>query len=198
MSFPQTHRSSRKALMQALVLSATLTACGGGREGAGAAEADAEDGVVESVRIDVNPCELLKNEEISEQLFLSVSPEERPRWTSPEFDVSATRPDVGERRLCEYKFASRYAVGGGPAWHSDFDLMVFPSNAIALPEEDRTPIEGAGPGLFKEKGTQPAYYVVKGDLAVTLSRFPGRRENDAGGIDAGRLVLMQLIAQRLP
>jgi hypothetical protein len=191
-------RTSRKVLIPTLVLSTALSACGGGNEGAETVESAADDGLVESVKIDVKACELLKNEEIAEQLFLSVSPEERSSWKSREFDVSATAPDYGGNPRCEYQFASRYAVGGGPVWHSDFDLTVFPANAIALSEGDRTPIEGAGPDVFKERGTQPAYYVVKGDLAVTLSRFPGRDENEAGGIDGGRLVLLRLIAERLP
>ena len=192
------NRSSRKVLIPTFVLAAALSACGGGNEGASAAEAAADDGVTESVKIDVKPCELLKNEEIADQLFLSVSPAERPSWKSREFDLSTTEPDLGGNPRCEYQFASREDAGGGPAWHSDFDLTVFPANAIAVSEDDRNPIEGAGPDMFKEKGPQPAYYVVKGDLAVMLSRFPGRDENEAGGIDGGRLVLLRLIAQRLP
>ena len=98
--------------------------------------------------------------------------------------------------MCEYKFQSRYAVGGGPTWHSDFDIMVFPSNAIALAEEKRRPIAGAGPEMFKEPGTAAAYYVVKGNLAASLHRFPGRKVESE--VDAGRVELLQRIAARLP
>jgi hypothetical protein len=188
---------SRAALIAALLLAAAVAACGGGGDaGQGAAYGgDLEDGDTPA-RIEVEPCALLTNEEISEQLFLSLSADEQARWTSREFDLATTEPDLGVTRMCEYKFQSRYAVGGGPTWHSDFDIMVFPSNAIALAEDKRRPIAGAGPEMFKEPGTAAAYYVVKGNLAVSLHRFPGRKEE--GEVDAGRLALLQRIAARLP
>jgi hypothetical protein len=186
-------------LMQTLAFAATVTACGGGSADAADAAAATDDGVAESVKIDVKPCELLKPQEISEQLFLAVRASERQRWSSPEFDLSTTEPDIGLHRRCEYKFASRDSVGsGGPTWHSDFDLTVLPANVIPLPEDDRKPIEGAGPDMFKESGSRAAYYVVKGKLAVAFAGFPGRGENEAGGVDGGRVVLLRLIAQRLP
>ena len=120
----------------------TVTACGGGSESA--AEAATDDGVAESVQIDVKPCELLKPEEISEQLFLAVQATERQTWTSPDFELSTTEPDIGLHKRCEYKFASRQQVGGGPVWHSDFEVMVLPANVVPLPEEDRKPIDSAG------------------------------------------------------
>jgi hypothetical protein len=121
-----------------------------------------------------------------------MSPSERasrPR----EFDLSTTEPELGVTRRCEYRFES-----GDGGWHSDFDIMVFPSNAIALAEEKRRPIAGAGPEMFKEPGTRAAFYVVKGPHAVTLTGFPGRGEAEEGGPDAGRLVLLRRIAERLP
>jgi hypothetical protein len=51
--------------------------------------------------------------------------------------------------------------------------------------------------MFKEPGTRAAYYVVKGRLAATLTGFPGRNESEADS-DAGRLVLLRRIAERLP
>ena len=188
---------SRAALIAALALAAAVPACGGGgdAEQGTAYAGDLEDGDTPA-RIEVEPCALLTNEEISEQLFLSLSADEQSRWMSREFDLATTEPDLGVTRMCEYKFQSRYAVGGGAAWHSDFDIMVFPSNAIALAEEKRRPIAGAGPAMFKEPGTAAAYYVVKGNLAVSLHRFPGRKEESE--VDAGRLALLQRIAGRLP
>lgn len=190
---------SRTALFAALLLVTSVPACGGGADaGQGDAyAADVDDGGDTPARIDVEPCALLTNEEISEQLFLSLSADERSRWTSSEFDLTTNEPELGVTRQCEYRFQSRYAVGGGPTWHSDFDIMVFPSNAIALAEEKRRPIAGGGPEMFKEPGTQAAYYVVKGNLAASLHRFPGRHEEE-GDPDAGRLVLLRRIAERLP
>lgn len=189
----------RAALLAALLLATAVPACGGGADaepGAGFAGA-IEDGEAPA-RIEVEPCSLLTNEEISEQLFLSLSADEQSRYTSREFDLTTTEPDLGLTRMCEYRFASRDSVGGGATWHSDFTLMVFPSNAIALREDKRKPIEGAGPEMFKEGGTAAAYYLVKGALAVSLTRFPGRGEDAEGGPDAGRVVLLRRIAERLP
>jgi hypothetical protein len=192
--------SSRAALIAALLLAAAVPACGdraGADQGAGLASG-LEDGEGTPARIEVDPCALLTKEELSEQLYLSLRADERANYETDQFDIEATEPSLGTTRVCEYKFASRDSVGGGPTWHSDFTLMVFPSNAIALAEDDRKPIDGAGPGMFKERGTAAGYYVVKGGLAVTLTRFPGRGEDGEGGPDAGRVVLLRRIAERLP
>lgn len=189
---------SPAAFAAVLLMAAAVAACGGS---AGAdAEGDAEYASYfdeEQVRVVVDPCALLTKEEISEQLFLSVSPSERGSWTSSEFDISANEPELGTSRLCEYRFESRYAVGGGPIWHSDFSMMVFPSNAIALAEERREPVEGGTREMFKERGSSTVY-VVKGPHAVSVTGFPGRDEDEPGGPDAGRLVLLRHIAGRLP
>lgn len=185
--------ASRAALLVALLLASAATGCGSGADAEeGAAYAGDFEGGDAPARIDVEPCSLLTNGEISEQLYLSMSPSERasrPR----EFALSTTEPELGATRRCEYRFES-----GDGGWHSDFDIMVFPSNAIGLAEEKRRPIEGAGPEMFKESGPRAAFYVVKGNLVVTLTGFPGRAENEEGGPDAGRLVLLRRIAERLP
>ena len=190
---------SRAALIAALLLAAAVPACGGGADAEQGAEfAGAfEDGEAPA-RIEVEPCALLTREEISAQLYQTVPADQRAHYKSDEFDVQTTEPDLGTTRMCEFKFASRDSVGGGPTWHSDFNLMVFPSNAIALPEDKRKPIEGGGTEMFKESGTAAAFYVVKGGLAVSLTRFPGRGEDAEGGPDAGRVVLLRRIAERLP
>ena len=193
--------ASRIAFLGALLLTAAVQACGGAGDSAAGGDAESaaafgDDGG--EARIDVDPCALLTKEEISEQLFQSLPAHQRENYTTGEFDIEATEPELGTSRLCEYRFASRDSVGGGPTWHSDFTLMVFPSNAVALPESQRRPIDGAGPGMFKEAGTAAGYYVVKGGLAVSLTRFPGRGEEGEGGPDAGRVVLLRTIAERLP
>ena len=189
---------SRAVLLAALLFTAAIPACGD----AGGAEGDENAGYfaegADAPRVEVSACSLLTNEELAEQLYLSVRPSDRATWTSDEFDITSTEQDNGASRLCEYRFESRDEVGGGPVWHSDFTLMVFPSNAVAVPEDRRMPLEGAGPEMFRERGTEGAAYVVKGGLAATLSRFPGRGEEEAGGPDAGRVVLLRRIAERLP
>jgi len=192
---------SRTVLLAALLLAAPLTACGdraGAAQGAEFAGAGLEDGGDAAPRVEVDPCALLTTEEISEQLYLSVPLSQREHYSTDEFGVEGTAADYGASRACAYRFESRDSVGSGPTWHSDFDLLVFPSTAIALPEDKRQPIDGAGPDMFKERGTAAAYYVVKGGLAVSLTRFPGRGEEGEGGPDAGRLVLLRRIAGRLP
>ncbi len=184
----------RAVLLSALLLAA---GCGGAGEDAGSA-AYFEEGDGEPARIEVDPCALLTREEISKELFLSLPPDQRAHYDTDEFDVETTEPEAGTSRLCEYRFASRDSVGDGPTWHSDFTLMVFPSNAIALAEDQRKPIDGAGAGMFKEAGTAAAYYVVKGGLAVSVARVPGRGEEAEGGPDAGRVALLRRIAERLP
>jgi hypothetical protein len=187
----------RAALGAVLLVSAA--GCGGSA-GADAEGGDAEYGAYfdeEQARVAVDPCALLTKEELSEQLFLSVSPSERGSWTSPEFDISSNEPELGTSRLCEYRFESRYAVGGGPVWHSDFNLTVFPSNAIGLAQDRREPIEGGTSGMFKERGSSTVY-VVKGPHAVSIHGFPGRDEDEPGGEDAGRLALLRHVAERLP
>ena len=114
---------------------------------------------------------------------------QRAAWTTPEFDITPTEVEWGVARRCEYRFQSRYAVGGGPVWHSDFNLMVIRADAIGVMEKNRLPVDGAGPDIFREKGER-VYYVTKGAHAVTLTAFPGE--------DAGRVVLLRRIAERLP
>lgn len=195
---PTLEPHARAALASALLMAAAVAGCGG--SAGGDAEGEAEYASYfddEQARVVVDPCALLTKEELSEQLFLAVTPSQREHWTSSEFDITATEPELGTSRLCEYRFESRQANSGGPSWHSDFSLTVFPSNAIALPEEKRQPIAGGSSGMFKERGTG-VVYVVKGPHAVSINGFPGRDEDEPGGSDGGRLVLLQRIAERLP
>jgi hypothetical protein len=189
----------RAARFAALLLATAVSACGGGADAEeGAAYAGDFEGDETPARIEVDPCALLTGDEISEQLFLAVPADQREHYSTDEFGVEGTASDYGASRMCAYRFESRDSVGSGPTWHSDFDLLVFPSNAVALPDDKREPIAGAGPEMFKERGTAAAYYVVKGGLAVSITRFPGRPEDAEGGPDAGRLVLLQRITERLP
>ncbi len=199
-SFKPIESASRAVVFASLLLAAALSGCGeSGGSGQAASGSNFDGGEDAQARIEVDPCALLTKEELSEQLFLSLSASKRAHYSSPEFEISSTEPELGPTRRCEYQFASRdSAGGGGPTWHSDFDIMVFPSNAIGLAEDRRAPIAGGSPGMFKERGTRAAYYVVKGPHAVTLTGFPGRGDDEEGGADAGRLVLLRHIAERLP
>lgn len=192
--------ASRAAWIAVLLLAVPVAACGDRAGGEGGAEyaADLENGGDAPARLDVDPCALLTREEISEQLYLSLPLDQREHYSTPEFDVESTPSDYGASRMCAYRFQSRDSVGSNPTWHSDFDLMVFPSNAIALPEDRRERLAGAGPEMFKERGTAAAYYVVKGGLAASITRFPGRPEEGESGPDAGRVALLNRIAGRLP
>jgi hypothetical protein len=191
--------ASRAVALAALLLAAAVPGCGdraddaGQRAGSASEVGDpgAGDG---PARVEVDPCALLTTDEISEQLFLAVSPSERANWTTQEFDITTTEPDWGVSRRCEYKFASREVVGGGPVWHSDFNVMVIDVGAIGVPERKRLPVEGAGPEIFRSSGER-VYYVTKGAHAATLTSFPGTHE---GGEDAGRVALLRRIAERLP
>lgn len=192
-------RTPGPALLSTVLLAAALMACGGGDPDGGADyAADFEDGGDAPSRIDVDPCALLTRDEISEQLYLSIPLSQREHYKTDEFDVQTAPADYGESRMCAYRFQSRDSVGGGPTWHSDFDLLVFPAIAVVLPEDRREPVAGAGAGTFKERTTGGAYYVVKGELAVSITRFPGRPEEAEGGSDAGHAVLLRRIAERLP
>ncbi|HEU4829770.1 MAG TPA: hypothetical protein VFT04_11310 [Gemmatimonadales bacterium] len=195
-----TEPAPRAAFLAVLLLAVPGAACSdraGAEQGADYA-ADLENGDDTPASVNVDPCGLLTREEISEQLYLSLPQSQRDHYSTPEFDVETDPADYGASRMCAYRFQSRDSVGGGPTWHSDFDLMVFPSNAIALPEDRREPLAGAGSGMFKERGTAAGYYVVKGGLAVSITRFPGRQDDGEGGPDAGRVVLLRRIAERLP
>jgi hypothetical protein len=192
---------SRAALLAALLLAAAVPACGDRGEGAEQRAGQASDfddlGVEEQARVEVDPCALLKNAEISGQLARAVSPSERPNWSTLEFDVTPTEVEWGISRRCEYKFQSRERAGGGPVWHSDFNVMVIHAGAILVPERNRVPVAGAGPEIFRSKGEQ-VYYVTKGAHAATLTSFPGSREGDESDEDATRIVLLRRIAERLP
>ena len=185
---------SRAALLAALLLAAAVPACGGGADAEQARRVSPPPSRTAATRRHASTSSRARCSRTRRSRSSSTSPSRRrngPRWTSREFDLATTEPDLGVTRRCEYRFESREAVGGGPVWHSDFDIMVFPVNAIALAEDKRKPIAGAGPEMFKERGTRGAFYVVKGGLAVTLTGFPGRDENEEGGPDAGRLVLLR-------
>jgi hypothetical protein len=191
------------ARLTGLALTLGLTACGervGGAQSdhnAGAAAANVEelDGEGGPARPPMDPCALLTEREISEQLLQTVSPSERANWTTTEFQVVPVEVDWGVSRRCEFRWQSRQQVSGGaPVVRGLFILMVFRSDGLGVPVRDRRPVPGAGPEIFRHK---QVFHVTKGDYAVSLTDFKGTP--DAGGNEhAGRVTLLHAAAARLP
>ena len=151
----------------------------------------------------IDPCALLTEQEISEQLLLKLSPTEVANLTPKEFEVTPTEVPWGESRRCEFAFASKdRSAAGTPFWRGDFNVMVFPIDfATMIQERDRRPVADAGPEIFKyQKMGERTYYVMKGKYAASLTRFPGRFDpsGNSPDVDAGRVVLLRHIAERLP
>lgn len=176
------------SILPSLLMAVVVLGCAGkgDESGADAASSDAA--------ITVDPCALLTNEQISEELLLAVSPSQRASWTTTEFSIANSPVTRGESRACEYTFASRQEVGGTPAWQSAFSLMVSPADLVLVPQDQRLPVPGA-PNMFRQASGEGVYYVVKGGRAATIANFPGRSEGDA---DAGRIALLRRVADRLP
>jgi hypothetical protein len=195
---PSIRPASRAAVLAALLVAAAVGACGDRAEGAeGGAEAGTDEfGMKEQTRVEVDPCALLTNAEISEQLARSITPSERSSWSTLEFEITPTEVEWGISRRCDYKFQSRAMVGGGPVWHSDFSVMVVHAAGTNVPEHVLRPLESA-PDIRRELHTK-AYYINKGDLAASLTSFPGSQEGDESDEDATRIVLLRRMAERLP
>lgn len=194
-SAPFEHRLSAM-----VVLALALTACAD-RGSPGARSAD--DPSMESFgadgprRVELDPCAVLTPEEVATQLARGLQPSDQQNWSTTEFDVTPKEVEWGDARRCEYAFQSRATAGGGPIWHSDFNVMVMDADAMYLPEQSRLPVNGAGPEIFRARG-EKAYYVTKGKYAATLTSFPGNQNPAAGDEDATRVALLHQIASRLP
>jgi hypothetical protein len=190
------------ARLTMLALTLGLAACG---EGEGKAQSDLNAGAraadVEELDADggparppIDPCALLTEKEISEQLLHTISPSERTTWTTTDFQVVPTEVDWGVSRRCEVAWQSRQQVSGSPVARGLFNLMVFRRDGLGIPESKRRPVTGAGPEIFKH---EQVFYVTKGDYAVSLTDFRGGQ--DTGGNEhAGKVTLLRAAAARLP
>ena len=158
------------------------------------ADAGDPDGDGGPTRPPIDPCALLTEQEISEQLLQTLSPSERASWTTTEFQVVPTEVDWGVSRRCEVTWQSRQQVSGGPVVRGLFILMVFGIDGLGMPESKRRPVTGAGPEIFRH---QQVFYVTKGDYAVSLTDFKGTPDA-AGNEHAGRVALLRAAATRLP
>ena len=190
----------RAAGLALLLLTFAMTGCGErARQADHAASSQADavdpDGDGSPTRPPIDPCALLTEQEISEQLLQTLSPSERANWTTTEFQVVPTEVDWGVSRRCEVTWQSRQQVSGGtPVIRGLFNLMVFRRDGLGVPESKRRPVSGAGPEIFRH---QQVFYVTKGDYAVSLTDFRGTP--DSGGNEhAGRVALLRAAATRLP
>jgi hypothetical protein len=193
--------AARAAGVAVLLLPLGLTGCGERAQGAeadhaastqaGPGDPDDDSGPTPPP---IDPCSIITAQEISEQLLHTVAPSQRANWTSTGFDVVQTEVEWGMARRCEITYRSRHQVSGGPAERGAFNLMVFRSDGIGIPERERRPIAGAGPEVFKH---QQVFYVTKGDYAVSLTDFKGTSDSQ-GKENEGRITLLRTAATRLP
>jgi hypothetical protein len=197
----------RAASLAAVVLTCTAAACGErartGEPGAAivaAAEPESmNDGA--PARPSVDPCALLTEKEISEQLLLTLSPSDVANLTPKEFTVAPSEVPWGESRRCEFAYESKDRSGGDtPVLRGTFNLMVSPIAFVnAIQQKDRRPVDGAGPEIFKyQKMGEKTYYVTKGKYAASLTDFRGTYDPSGASQDGSRVALLRRIANRLP
>jgi hypothetical protein len=197
----------RTASLAAVVLTCTAAACGerARTEEPGAAiaateEAESMNGEAPA-RPPVDPCALLMEKEISEQLLLTLSPSDVANLSPKEFKVAPSEVPWGESRRCEFAYESKDRGGSDtPVLRGTFNVMVSPiAFANGIQQKDRRPVDGAGPEIFKyQKMGEKTYYVTKGKYAASLTDFRGTYDPSGTSQDGGRVALLQRIATRLP
>jgi hypothetical protein len=196
----------RALVLAGIVLASSAAACGeraeskqpDGADIAGAAEPMGDDAAPAPPPID--PCALLTERDISEQLLLTLSPTEVANLTPKEFAVAPSEVPWGESRRCEFAYESKDRSGGTPMLRGNFNVMVSPiAFASAIQERDRRPVAGAGPEIFKyQKMGEKTYYVTKGKYAASLTDFRGTYDPSGNSPDGTRVTLLRRIAERLP
>jgi hypothetical protein len=192
--------------LASIVLATTAAACGERVQGEQPDAADAGAAAPEpmsdeaSARPPVDPCALLTQQEISEQLLLTLSPSDVSNLTTKEFEVTPTEVPWGESRRCEFAYESKDRSRGGPLLHGSFSVMVSPiAFASAIQQRDRQTVAGTGAEIFKyQKMGERAYYLLKGKYAASLTDFRGTFDPSGNSSDAGRVALLRRIAERLP
>jgi len=193
--------------LAAVVLTCIAAGCGerARTEGPGAAIAAAE--ADESMNDEtpaappVDPCALLTEQEISEQLLLTLSPSDVANLSPKEFKVVPSEVPWGESRRCEFTYESKDRAGGDtPVLRGTFNVMVSPIAFVnAIQQKDRRPVDGAGPEIFKyQKTGEKTYYVTKGKFAASLTDFRGTYDPTGASQDGSRVALLRRIADRLP
>ena len=198
---PQILRSAARAVALAgLALTLGAAGCGDRAEGTRADRApvaDAEpddDGLpAEPAPPSVDPCQLLTDEEISEQLWLTISPSQREHYNAKGFDITKTEVPWGVSRRCEYTFRSKATVSGGPVTRGDFNILVSRASLGEVADREKKPIPGVGDEAYRH---QQVWYVRAGDLIASLTDFDGTSEPGLEP-DAGRIALLKRMAERL-
>jgi hypothetical protein len=193
--------------LAAIVLASTAAACGERARGeqpdaaAAGAMAGESDDPAEPERPPMDPCALLTEREISEQLLLTLSPEDVSNLTPKEFEVTPNEVPWGVSRRCEFAYASKDgSAGNAPLLRGTFSVMVSAiAFANAIQERHRRPVEGAGPEIFKyQEMGERTYYVTKGKYAASLTDFRGTYDPTGQSQDGARVALLRRIAERLP
>ena len=200
MPLPQLLRSAARAAgLIALALTLGAAGCGDRAEGTPAertplADAGAgDDGLpAEPAPPSVDPCQLLTDEEVSEQLWLTVPTHQREHYNAPGFDITKTEVPWGISRRCEYTFRSKATVSGGPVFRGDFNVMVSHAT-FYVADRDKKPVAGVGDEAYRH---QQVWYVRVGDHIASLTDFDGTNEPGLEP-DAGRVALLKSMAQRL-
>jgi hypothetical protein len=197
----------RAISLAAAVLTCTAAACGerSRTEAPGAAvtaaEADESMHGEAPAQPPVDPCALLTEQEISEQLLLTLSPSDIANLSPKEFKVAPSEVPWGESRRCEFAYESKDRAGGDtPVLRGTFNVMVSPIAFVnGIQQKDRRPVDGAGPEIFKyQKMGEKTYYVTKGKYAASLTDFRGTYDPTGASQDGSRVALLRRIADRLP
>ena len=141
----------------------------------------------------VDACGLLTEEEISDQLWLTLQPSERQSYNPKGFDITKAEVPWGISRRCEFSFRSKAAVGDGPALRGTFNVMVSHASAVPVPERQKKPIPGVGDEAYRHQQT---WYVRTGDLVASITDFRGTNEPGREP-ESGRVELLKHMAERL-
>ena len=189
-----------------LLLTSSVVACGERPQTEQLDTADASAvaaspmGDTAAARLPIDPCALLTVQEISDQLLVTLSPEEVANLTPKAFDVTPTEVPWGESRRCEFAYESRDRRSGGPMLRGNFNVMVSPIAFVtAIQERHRRPVAGAGPEIFKyQQMGERTYYVMKGNYGASLTDFRGTFDPSGTSQDGTRVALLRRIAERLP
>jgi hypothetical protein len=190
-----------RAILLSLVLAVGTAGCGDrgrgdrpGRSVVAGTEAlggDVADGEPAPPKLDA--CALLTDEEISEQLWLTLQPAERESYRPKGFEIARADVPWGISRRCEFSFRSNAVIGGGPALRGTFPVMVSDVRAVPVPERQKKPIAGVGDEAYRHQQT---WYVRVGDLVASITDFRGTNEPGLEP-EAGRVALLKHIAGRL-
>jgi len=155
---------------------------GGKQTSAPEAADDGGSGAKEAIAA-IDPCSLLKNEEIIDQLEKAQEPNNLAAWKAKggSWKITPTRDQMGIAKQCHYAFIGD-APDGNFIHKSDFTLVVT-EGAFVSPNLNKAkdrPIPGLGDeAYFMSRGPMMPYARV-GKVAVGLEGFPSTPTSKAG------------------